>query len=63
MTKQDKISYKTPIAQNLFLLMQNKDFQKDFEVLKKKHHKELNRIIGQKNSASIIRAKPENDDL
>jgi len=35
MTKQDKIYYKNPVAQNLLFLIQNEDFQKSINSLKK----------------------------
>ena len=41
MTKQDKINYRSPLAQNLFLLSQNKNYIHDLERIKKEHQKEL----------------------
>ena len=53
MTKQNKIDYKSVLAQNLFLLSQNKKFQKDIDKLKTKHKKEL-LIIAKKRQASKL---------
>ncbi len=60
MIKQNKINYKNPLAQNLFLLTQNEDFQKDINHLKKKHSKELGKI---NNSTKVILNKVGSNKL
>ncbi len=41
MTRQNKINYRSPLAQNLFLLSQNKNFIQDLKTIKREHQKEL----------------------
>jgi hypothetical protein len=63
MTTQDKINYKNPVAQNLFLLTQNSGFKKDIEELKEKHKNELGSIARLKMSTTIINEEGGSDSL
>lgn len=52
MTKQDKIDFKDPIVQNLFLLYQNKKFRSDIDNVSKKYRSEISKI---RESQSIVK--------
>lgn len=53
MTKQDKIDYSSPVAQNLYLLVLNDEYQKALKAIKKKHKAELSDIKKLKKSSDL----------